>query len=201
MGVSVPHAKVRVLGTKLETEGPLLITHWGMSGPAVLKTSAWGARQLNDLNYNYTILISWLPKYTEEKIRIVFANQREENASKTLFSNCPFDIPKRLWEYLLLKANITETMRWADLTKKNSNHLSHSLINDEYKVQGKTTFKEEFVTCGGISLKEIDLATMQSKIVPDLYFAGEVIDVDGITGGFNFQNAWSTGWIASQNTI
>lgn len=199
MGVSVPHAKVRVTGIKLETEGPLLITHWGMSGPAILKASAWGARQLSDLNYNFTAIISWLPKHTEEKIRIVFANQREENPSKTILGNCPLELPKRLWEYLVLKSNIPETTRWADLTKKSANFLSHMLINDEYKVMGKTTFKEEFVTCGGIKLNEIDLATMQSKIVPHLYFAGEIIDVDGITGGFNFQNAWSTGWIAAQN--
>lgn len=199
MGVSVPHAKVRVSGTKLETEGPLLITHWGMSGPSILKTSAWGARQLSDLNYNFTAVITWLPKHTEEKIRIVFANQREENPAKTILANCPVELPKRLWEYLIMKANISETTRWADMTKKSANLLSHSLVNDEYKVMGKTTFKEEFVTCGGIHLKEIDFATMQSKIVPNLYFAGEVIDVDGITGGFNFQNAWSSGWICAQN--
>lgn len=199
MGISLPHAKIRVTGIKLETEGPLLITHWGMSGPAILKASAWGARQLSDLNYNFTVAVTWLPKYTEEKIRIIFSNQREENPAKTIFSNCPVELPKRLWEYLVLKANIPETTRWADLTKKCGNLLSHILINDEYKVVGKTTFKEEFVTCGGISLKEIDFATMQSKIVPNLYFAGEILDIDGITGGFNFQCAWSTGWIAAQN--
>ena len=197
MGVSVPYTKVRIASIKLETEGPLMITHWGMSGPAILKASAWGARKLSDLNYNFTILINWLPKYTTEKIQIEFANQRSDNPSKTIINNNPFDLPKRLWEYLVLKANITETLRWADLPKKNSNLLSHSIINDEYKVQGKTTFKEEFVTCVGINLKEIDFATMKSKIVTHLYVAGEVIDVDGITGGFNFQNAWSTAWIAA----
>lgn len=199
MGVSVPLAKVRVANTKLETEGPLLITHWGLSGPAILKTSAWGARQLNDLNYDFTALISWLPKYTEEKLRIEFSNQRSENPAKMIFTNCPVELPKRLWEYLVNKAVIPETMRWADLPKKNANVMINMLINDEYKVHGKTTFKEEFVTCGGISLKEIDFTTMQSKIVPGLYFAGEVMDVDGITGGFNFQNAWSTAWVAAQN--
>ena len=199
MGVSVPLARVKVAGTKLETEGPLLITHWGMSGPAILKASAWGARQLSDLGYTFTALINWLPKYTEEKLRIEFNNQREENSSKIIITNCPFELPKRLWEYLVLKVGISEDLRWADLPKKNANLLSHHLINDEYKVQGKTTFKEEFVTCGGISLKEIDFTTMQSKIVAGLYFAGEIIDVDGITGGFNFQNAWSSGWIAARN--
>jgi predicted Rossmann fold flavoprotein len=199
MGVSVPHAKVRVAGTKLETEGPLLITHWGMSGPAILKASAWGARTLSEMNYNFTALISWLPKHTEEKLRIEFNNQREENSSKTIISNCPLELPKRLWEYLVTKSGISDTTRWADLPKKNANLLSHSLINDEYIIQGKTTFKEEFVTCGGINLKEVDFTTMQSKLIPNLYFAGEILDVDGITGGFNFQNAWSTAWVLSNN--
>lgn len=198
MGVSVPNAKVRIQGTKLETEGPLLITHWGMSGPSILKASAWGARILSDLNYNFTALINWLPKYTEEKLRIEFANQRAENPAKLILNNCPVDLPKRLWEYFVNKAAISESTRWADLQKKKSNILIFNILNDEYKVQGKTTFKEEFVTCGGISLKEIDFTSMQSKLVPNLYFAGEIIDVDGITGGFNFQNAWSTGWIAAQ---
>jgi len=198
MGVAVPFSKIKIANTKLETEGPLLITHWGLSGPAILKASAWGARILSDLNYNYTVLVNWLPKHTEEKLRIEFNNQREENASKAILNSCPFEIPKRLWEHLVKKANIEESVRWADLPKKNANQLINNLINDEYKVQGKTTFKEEFVTCGGINLKEIDLTKMESKIVPNLFFAGEVIDVDGITGGFNFQNAWSTAWVVAQ---
>ncbi len=201
MGISVPDAKVRIAGTKLEREGPLLITHWGFSGPAILKASAWGARQLNDLKYNFTVLISWMPKYNEEKIRIEFASQREENPSKLIINSCPFELPKRLWEHFISKAAITEATRWADLTKKSANILSNTLVNDDYKVAGKTTFKEEFVTCGGVSLKEIDFTTMQSKLVPNLYFAGEVMDVDGITGGFNFQHAWSSGWIAAKNAI
>ncbi|MFY9309858.1 MAG: NAD(P)/FAD-dependent oxidoreductase [Bacteroidia bacterium] len=201
MGVSVTNARVRVAGTKLETEGPLLITHWGLSGPAILKASAWGARQLNDLNYHFSALVSWLPKHNEEKVRIEFANQREENPSKMIAGNCPFELPKRLWEHLVQKSGITKTTRWADLSKKSANVLAASLVNDEYKVLGKTTFKEEFVTCGGISLKEIDFTTMQSKLVPGLYFAGEIMDVDGITGGFNFQNAWSSGWIAAQQLL
>lgn len=199
MGVSVPQAKVKIKGTNLEITGPLLITHWGLSGPAVLKTSAWGARELNDLNYNYTAFINWLPKFTEEKLRIEFANQQLENAPKLVISNTYFELPKRLWEHLVTKAGIPENTRWADLSKKQMNVLINTLLNDEYSVQGKTTFKEEFVTCGGVNLKEIDLTTMQSKLVPNLFFAGEVIDVDGITGGFNFQNAWSTAWVASQN--
>jgi predicted Rossmann fold flavoprotein len=199
MGVSVPNAKVRVPAAKLETEGPLLITHWGMSGPAVLKTSAWGARMLSDLNYHFSAFISWLPKHTEEKLRIEFNNQREEFPAKTVSGNSPLELPKRLWEYLVMKAGIPAETRWADLSKKNTNQLVNNMLNDEYLVKGKTTFKEEFVTCGGISLKEIDLGTMQSKLVPGLFFAGEVLDVDGITGGFNFQNAWSTAWVAAGN--
>ncbi len=197
MGVSVPHAKVRIANSKLETEGPLLITHWGLSGPAILKASAWGARILNDLNYNFTALISWLPKHTEEKLRIEFNNQREEYSSKTIINNSPVELPKRLWEYLVNKAGIPEGTRWADLPKKNANILINSLINDEYKIQGKTTFKEEFVTSGGINLKEIDFATMESKIINGLYFAGEILNIDGVTGGFNFQNAWSTAFVAA----
>jgi predicted Rossmann fold flavoprotein len=199
MGIAVPQAKIRISGTKLETIGPLLITHWGFSGPAVLKISAWGARILSDLNYNYSVLISWLPKHTEEKLRMELNIQRTENPSKLIINTVLFEFPKRLWEYFSKKANIPETCRWADLSKKQLNVLTSILIADEYIVQSKTTYKDEFVTCGGISLKEIDLTTMQSKIVPNLYFAGEVIDVDGITGGFNFQNAWSTAWIAANN--
>ncbi len=199
MGVAVPHVKIRVATTKLETEGPLMITHWGMSGPAILKASAWGARILNDLNYNFSTLVSWLPMHTEEKIKIEFNNQKEENAAKIVLNNCPFELPKRLWEHLVLKAGISDTVRWADLSKKNGNLLAHFLASDEYKVAGKTTFKEEFVTCGGIQLKEIDFSKMESKIVSGLYFTGEVLDVDGVTGGFNFQNAWSSAWIAANN--
>lgn len=199
MGVSVPLAKVKIKAAKLETEGPLLITHWGLSGPAVLKASAIGARKLNELNYEFTVSISWLPKHTEEKVRIEFANQREEAAAKVVSANCPFELPKRLWEYFVSNADIDKNVRWADLTKKNSNDLIQSLLNNEYEVKGKTTFKEEFVTSGGIKLNEINFATMESKIVPHLYFAGEVMNIDGITGGFNFQNAWSSGWIAAKS--
>lgn len=198
MGVSVPFAKVKIAGTKLETEGPLLITHWGLSGPAILKASAWGARQLSELGYNFTVVVNWLPKYTEEKLRIEFADTRTEHGAKRMINYCPVDLPKRLWEYFLNKTDIADTTRWGDLQKKNANILIHMILADEYNVSGKTTFKEEFVTCGGISLKEINLSTMQSKIIPNIYFAGEVIDADGITGGFNFQNAWSTGWIAAR---
>lgn len=199
MGVSVPFVKVKIKTAKLETEGPVLITHWGLSGPAILKASAIGARLLNEADYQFTIFISWLPKHTEEKVRIEFSNQREEHAAKTVSGNCPFELPKRLWEFFVLNAGIDKSLRWADLTKKNITDLIQSLINNEFEVRGKTTFKEEFVTSGGLKLSEINFATMESKMVPDLYFAGEVLNIDGITGGFNFQNAWSTGWIAAKS--
>ncbi|HET6226320.1 MAG TPA: NAD(P)/FAD-dependent oxidoreductase [Bacteroidia bacterium] len=198
MGVSVPSAKVKIKACKLEIEGPLLITHWGLSGPVVLKASAIAARMLNELNYDFQVSISWLPKHTEEKIRIEFANQREENAGKAVSASCPFELPKRLWEYFISTCGIDKNLRWADLSKKNSNDLLQRLLNNEYPVKGKTTFKEEFVTSGGIKLSEINFATMESKLLPNLYFAGEVMNIDGITGGFNFQNAWSSGWIAAK---
>jgi hypothetical protein len=198
MGVSVPHAKIKIANTKLETEGPLLITHWGLSGPTVLKASAGGARMLNEMNYNFTVQVNWLSSYKEEELRNLFIEYKESNAAKNIGGNCPVEIPKRLWEFFLHKTSINETNRWADIPKKQINLLINTLLNDAYEVKGKTTFKEEFVTCGGVSLKEIDFSTMQSKLVPNLYFAGEVLDIDGVTGGFNFQNAWTTAWIAAQ---
>ncbi len=197
MGISVPHAKIKVAGSKLETEGPLLITHWGLSGPAILKASAWGARLLHDKNYDFTALINWLPAYKEETLRDVFLQQKNMYPAKNIGGNSPLEIPKRLWEFFLQKADVGETNRWADINKKQINALVNILLNDTYSVKGKTTFKEEFVTCGGISLKEVDFSTMQSKLISNLYFAGEVLDIDGVTGGFNFQNAWTTGWIAA----
>jgi predicted Rossmann fold flavoprotein len=197
MGISVPHAIVKMATTKLETQGPLLITHWGLSGPAILKASAWGARILYDMNYDFTILINWFPYYKEEALRDFMLEQKHTHAAKNVGGNSPLEIPKRLWEFFLQKAIITETSHWADINKKQINILVNILLNDTYFVKGKTTFKEEFVTCGGISLKEVDFSTMQSKIIPNLFFAGEVLDIDGVTGGFNFQNAWTTGWISA----
>jgi len=199
MGISVPNAKVQVVNTKLQSEGPLLITHWGLSGPAVLKESSWGARILNELNYDFSIKVNWFPNFKEEQLKELFNEQRAKHPAQLILSNSPIEIPKRLWEYFITKAEITETVRWADASKKQLNTLANILLSDIYHVKGKTTFKEEFVTCGGISLKEVDFSTMQSKIVPNLYFAGEVLDIDGVTGGFNFQNAWTTGWIAANN--
>lgn len=198
MGISVDPVRIRVQDTKLECTGPLLITHWGFSGPAALRLSAGGARVLHDMNYALTLRISWLPRFTEEKLRIELDQLRKTNAQKNISSSPCFDLPKRLWEFLVQKGGIGPSLKWAELSNKLLNKLCTVLSGDQYSVKGKTTFKEEFVTCGGISLSEVDLRTMQSKVVPGIFFAGEVLDIDGITGGFNFQAAWSTSWVASQ---
>lgn len=200
MGVAVDHTLVRVQGTKLKQEGPLLITHWGMSGPAVLKLSAWGARMLHALNYHFKVQVSWLGSRTEQAVRdILFAMQEEYRKRKVANKN-PFQLPNRLWLFLIEKADINPEAPWGDLGKKSINRLVNILLNDVYKVEGKTTFKEEFVTCGGISLQDISTNTMESKVCSGLYFAGEVLDIDAITGGFNFQAAWTTGYIAGKLT-
>jgi predicted Rossmann fold flavoprotein len=198
MGVSVPQARVVLASEKLQYEGPLLITHWGVSGPAVLKLSAWGARRLSELGYVGTALISWIPSHTEETLRIWMQQFRQENGKKTVASNPQFGLPQRLWRNLTEQAGITTETRWSDLPAKAQNRLLELLLRTPLAVRGKTTYKEEFVTCGGISLGEVDLKTMQSRRVPGLYFAGEVLDIDGITGGFNFQAAWTTGFLAGQ---
>jgi predicted Rossmann fold flavoprotein len=199
MGVSVEKVNVKIVGSKLTEEGPLLITHWGMSGPAVLKLSAWGAKELAACNYQFTIVVNWTPDFNENSLREKFQKLRFELASQKIINRNPFGLPNRLWEYLLSQSGIKEELRWADLPAKEQNKLVKTLCTNEYRVSGKTTFKEEFVTAGGIRLNEIDFNTMQSKKYPALFFAGEIINVDGITGGFNFQNAWTTGWIAAKS--
>ncbi len=198
MGVSVEKAGVKVVGSKLAEEGPLLITHWGMSGPAILRLSAWGARQLAERNYHFTILINWLPDYKEQDLRSDWQSFREEYASQKTGNKNPFGLPGRLWLYLLSCSDIQADIRWADMPSKAQNKLIKNITAQEFSVAGKTTFKEEFVTCGGIKLTEIDPNTMQSKIQPGIFFAGEVMDVDGVTGGFNFQHAWTSGWITAK---
>jgi predicted Rossmann fold flavoprotein len=198
MGVSVERAVVKIIGSKLSEEGPLLITHWGMSGPAVLKLSAWGARELQLKEYTFSIAVNWIPEYNENTAREKIQQLRFDIAAQKIVNRNPFGLPNRLWEYLLQQSGVKEEWRWADLPAKEQNRLIKNLCTQEFNVKGKTTFKEEFVTAGGIVLSEIDSSTMQSKIVPHLYFAGEVLNVDGVTGGFNFQNAWTTGWIAAK---
>ncbi|AXY75124.1 NAD(P)/FAD-dependent oxidoreductase [Paraflavitalea soli] len=197
MGVSVPDAQVRIMGSKLNANGPLLITHWGMSGPVVLRLSAWGARELAAGNYQFTIAVNWLTGYNENSLREAMQGWRFELATQKIANRNPFGLPQRLWDYFLLQAGVSEHMRWADLPAKEQNKLIKYLCAQEFAVSGKTTFKEEFVTAGGIRLSEIDANTMQSKQVPGLFFAGEILDVDGITGGFNFQHAWTSGFIAA----
>lgn len=198
MGVSVDRAGVKVAGTKLSEEGPLLITHWGMSGPAVLRLSAWGARLLADMHYQFTLLVNWLPDYKEPDLRNDWQSFRDEYAGQKTGGKNPFGLPNRLWMHLLSCSGIQPDIRWADMPSKGQNKLIKNLTAQEFSVKGKTTFKEEFVTCGGVKLSEIDPNTMQSRIQPGIFFAGEVMDVDGITGGFNFQNAWTSGWIAAK---
>jgi predicted Rossmann fold flavoprotein len=197
-GVSVPHAKVKIAGQPLENEGPLLITHWGFSGPAILKLSAWGARLLNKLKYTFTVLINWVPEHTEETLREYIQQHRHGFARRTVAAHPLFNLPQRLWKALTDLAGISDAVKWADLPAKNQNKLLEYLLRAPFQVQGKTTFKEEFVTCGGIDLSEVDPITLQSKKHPGLYFAGEVLDIDGVTGGFNFQAAWTTGYLAGK---
>lgn len=198
MGVSVKEAAVKIAGSKLNSSGPLLITHWGMSGPAILKLSAYGARELAKANWHFKIIINWLPSYNEQSLKEKMQQLRFNIASQKIINRNPFELPQRLWEYLLQQSGINENLRWADLPAKEQNKLIKNCCAQEFEVKGKTTFKEEFVTAGGINLNEVDHNTMESKIVPNLFFAGEVLDIDGITGGFNFQNAWTTGWIAAK---
>lgn len=185
----------------LTSEGPLLITHWGMSGPAILKLSAWGAKLLNEYKYNFTIRVNWLPDYHDKSVLPLLMEIKEVEAKKTILRTKAFEIPRRLWTNLVRASDIFEDEKWADVTKEKLQKLSDQLTNCRFDVTGKSTFKEEFVTAGGVELSEIDFKTMESKLIPDLYFAGEVIDVDAITGGFNFQNAWTTGYIAAQGIV
>ncbi|MEO9146236.1 MAG: NAD(P)/FAD-dependent oxidoreductase [Ginsengibacter sp.] len=198
MGISVEEVQIKINGTGFSQHGPILITHWGFSGPAVLKLSAFAAIELSRMNYDFSISINWLPEYHEnsllEKLRLI----RIELASKKILNRNSFGLPQRLWEYHLKCCGINLEIRWADLPAKQQNQLAKQLCAQQFCVKGKTTFKEEFVTAGGIMLNEIDANTMESKIIPNLFFAGEILNVDGITGGFNFQHAWTSGWIASQ---
>lgn len=198
MGIAVDAVMVRVQGTTLKQHGPLLITHWGMSGPAVLKLSAWGARVLHDLNYQFKIQVNWLGECTEQSARNTLTAMQSAHKKRKITNQNLFRLPNRLWLFLVEKTGINVQASWGDLGNKSINRLLNTLLNDVYTVQGKTTFKEEFVTCGGISLQDVSIHTMESKVCPGLYFAGEVLDIDGITGGFNFQAAWTTGFIAGK---
>jgi predicted Rossmann fold flavoprotein len=198
MGLSVPNAEVKIAGTKLSQTGPLLITHWGLSGPAVIKLSAWAAEVLFEKKYSFTALVSWIGKTSETEISSFLSDQKNTRKKQKVLSNPLFDLPQRLWTRLCELAEISPERIWSELPQKQMNRLMELLIRCPFKIEGKTTFKEEFVTCGGVDLKEVDPATMESRICPGLYFAGEVLNIDGETGGFNFQNAWSTSYIAAK---
>jgi predicted Rossmann fold flavoprotein len=198
-GISVPHAVVKIPGTKLVQEGPLLITHWGMSGPAVLKLSAWGARILQEKNYEFQLMVNWTGKMDEDDTRDYLQQVKGLHAKKQIALLPLFELPKRLWQFLVLRSGIDEQQRWADVPKKNLGQLLENIIRGVYQVKGKSTFKEEFVTCGGVALSGVDFKTMESRLCEGLHFAGEILDIDGVTGGFNFQAAWTTGYIAGNS--
>ncbi len=200
-GISVTeaHLFLRVEGKTFEQSGPLLITHWGLSGPAVLKLSAWAARELHDAHYRASLTIDWIPSHSEERLRKAVEAHRSRSGTRPILGHNPDVIPRRLWERLCQRAGIAETDIWSHLTKDQLESLLEELKAGEYQVAGKGQFKEEFVTCGGVNLKEVDFRTMESRICPHLYLAGEILDIDGITGGFNFQSAWTTAWIAGSH--
>lgn len=196
MGVAVENAQVKILSSKLVSEGPLLITHWGLSGPAILRLSAYAARILAEKEWKFRIIINWLLHITENDLRSSLREKRVNEPKIKVHSRNSFALPQRLWEFFCEQSEISKEVNWADLKSKNENALVRLLSAYEFEVSGKTTFKEEFVTAGGINLSEVDPQTMMSRKVKNLFFAGEILDVDGITGGFNFQHAWTSGFIA-----
>ena len=198
LGTSVPNATVNIVGTNLEASGPLLITHWGMSGPAVLKLSAFGARILADKNYQYNVEVNWLSRPTD-KVLNVLLNLKKKEPRKTVILKSPFtEISKRLWERFVLFSGISKNQNWADLNSFQLEKLANELTQGIYNANGRTTFKDEFVTAGGIDLKEINFKNFESKKHKNLFFVGEVLNIDAVTGGFNFQNAWTGGYICAQ---
>ena len=199
MGTVVENASASLAGTKFRANGPLLITHWGMSGPVILKLSSYAARYLADNEYSATLSVNWLGDSNEHEVRDRISSLSKDNPQKLILNTHPSELPSRLWAYLISKVGIREVSRWAELGSKGMNRLVNTLINDEYQIRGKSRFKEEFVTCGGVALSNINLNTLECKTHPGLYFAGEVLDVDAITGGFNLQAAWSMGYVIAQS--
>ena len=195
-GVSIPDIEVTAAGTKLRERGPMLITHNGVSGPAILRLSAWGARVLHGLDYRFILRVNWLPDLTAEAVRAELQSVRQSSPNRLVINSPLPPLPARLWEQLALAAGIDRETRWTTLARTKAHELARVLTRTELEVNGKSLNKDEFVTCGGVSLREINFKTMESRITPGLYFAGELLDLDGVTGGFNFQAAWTTGWIA-----
>lgn len=182
----------------IESEGPLLITHWGMSGPAILKLSAWGARILEQLDYKFTIRVNWLLYETQETVLEDLLSLKLAHPKQTLYKYPQFELPRRLWQGLLNTSGIETSEIWADISKKKLKNMTQQLCQSYFKVDGKSTFKEEFVTAGGIALEEVNFKSFESKKHPNLYFAGEILNIDAITGGFNFQNAWTGGYMVAK---
>lgn len=197
-GLSVPLARVRLEGERGAHEGPLLVTHWGLSGPAVLRASAWGARPLHESGYRHGLVVDWQPALNAEEVLAALRAAREREPRRHVQASGPFELPQRLWRSLARAAGAGEGTRWADASNALLAGLAREVHAGRYQVRGKGVFKEEFVTCGGVRLGEVDFRTMESRVRPGLHFAGEILDVDGITGGFNFQSAWTTGWLAGR---
>ncbi|MEQ8582713.1 MAG: NAD(P)/FAD-dependent oxidoreductase [Marinoscillum sp.] len=199
MGITFPEVNIRITGTKLEETGPLLITHWGLSGPAVLKLSAWGARELSEKGYHFQILVNYLGKRSNTDLRQWFDEQKQNHPKRRILNYPPGELTKRFWEQLCAYCDIPEQSAYGEISKKQVNKLTEELTQGLYEVKGKSTFKEEFVTSGGVNLSEVNLQTFEARRFPNLYLAGEVLDIDALTGGFNFQACWSAGWVISEH--
>jgi predicted Rossmann fold flavoprotein len=197
-GISVEHVEASVAESKLRESGAILITHWGLSGPAILRLSAWGARALHATHYSFPLQINWLPNWNDKMIAGELQSRRNSQPAKLVVNSPIASLPSRLWEQLVLAAGLPENLRWSGLSRTNQHQLIQQLLRSEFPVTGKSLNKDEFVTCGGVKLSEVNFKTMESRICPGLFFAGEVLDIDGITGGFNFQSAWTTGWLAGK---
>ena len=198
MGVSMNNVAVKITGSNFVQKGDILITHWGLSGPAVLKLSAYAAILLAEKKYEFDVMVNWIGISNVQEINDILEDQRFSDGKKKVILSKVFDMPNRLWTFLVQQSKIGEDTNWADLKSEHKNKLIQNLHAYTLKVSGKTTFKDEFVTCGGVELSEIDVNTMQSKNIPGLFFCGEALNIDGITGGYNFQNAWTTSWIAAK---
>ena len=198
-GVSAPSCDVRIEGTKFEADGPVLVTHWGLSGPGILRLSAWAARELADVKYDFQIRVNWDDRFTRESFIDFLKEWKQEHSRNLVTAFSAAKVPHRLWVSLLSKVEGIDRLKWADVSNKQLEKIAEAICACYFQVKGKSTFKDEFVTAGGVELKEVDFKTMESKLFPGLYFAGEVLNIDAITGGFNFQAAWTTGWIAAQS--
>jgi predicted Rossmann fold flavoprotein len=200
-GITIADTKLQILGTTWKQRGPLLLTHWGFSGPAALKLSAWAARTLHEKNYRVDLIIQWLPDHTPQEIENILVKLKSDKPNKAIKLEHPFPLPSNLWKRIVLLAGISERRPLSQVSHVQLKRLAQLCTAHSFKVEGKTTYKQEFVTCGGIDLKEIHFKRMESRIVKNLFFAGEVLDIDGVTGGFNFQHAWTSGWIAGRAMV